>query len=91
MSDKFMCLCFPEFSGKYMYTIRCVFIHFFCSLLVIIGDRREKSYSNVPLSHFLSFYRSRPRPLSFILKPLALIALVSKPPLKLRMLSTDDR
>lgn len=28
------------------------------------GPKGKKSYSNILLSHFLSFYRSRPRPLA---------------------------
>lgn len=25
MNDKFMCLCFPEFSGKYVYDVMCFY------------------------------------------------------------------
>jgi hypothetical protein len=62
MNDKFMCLCFPEFSGKYVCDIIWVFIQLFFaalgSLLSVALAKKEEETSIETFSP-LSFYCHR--------------------------------
>lgn len=95
MNDKFMCLCFPEFSREYMYMhddIMCFYTSPFfshrCSLLSGIERKKLFYWVIFPLRPY-HFYRSRPRPHPAQPKPLLHWLLrVWEPPLKFRMLST---